>query len=293
MKRKILGFLIVIMGIVSMAFGQSAGDYTSKTIGTLKYVPAGTFQRDATATNTSTVSAFRMSEKEITRAQFAAIMGTDPSVVMFSSGTSDPVQNVNWYHAIAFCNKLSLAEGFTPVYSVSGVNFTTLTYAAIPTTSNATWNAATANWSATGYRLPTEMEWMWAAMGATGGTTGYNKAFAGSTGVNLIGDYAVYGNWGTGAGRTTTERSNPVGSKLPNELGLYDMSGNVFEWNWDWYATYPTGAVIDYMGAASGALRVKRGGSWDGRASRCPVADRNFNSPYNQDFGIGFRVVRP
>jgi len=286
MKRKILGILIVMMVIVSMAFGQSAKDYTSKNIGILKYVPSGTFQRDATASNTSTVSAFRMSQYEI--------FGTDPSSAMYSSGTSDPVHNTNWYHAIAFCNKLSIAEGFTPVYSVSGVNFATLTYAAIPTKRNATWDAATANWSANGYRLPTEMEWMWAAMGATAGTTGYSKAFEGSTGSNAIGDYAVYGYWGTEVGRTTTARSNPVGSKLPNELGLYDMSGNVLEWNWDCYGTYPKGAVTDYLGAASGAYRVRRGGSWYGIAEYCTVAYRSdYRSPNVQYGDVGFRVVRP
>ncbi len=140
---------------------SSTGDYTSANIGTLKYVPAGSFQRDADAANISTIStAFRMSQYEITRAQFLAIMGTDPSNTTYSSGTGDPVQRVNWYHAIAFCNKLSIAEGLTPVYSVSGINFTTLTYAAIPATGtwDPVWDAATANWSANGYR-PYRRKW--------------------------------------------------------------------------------------------------------------------------------------
>ncbi len=89
----------------------SQSDYTSPTIGVLRYVPGGTFQRDDTSSNTSTVRPFRMSQYEITRAQFRAWMGTDPSDTSVSSGMDDPVQNVNWYHAIAFCNKLSIAEG--------------------------------------------------------------------------------------------------------------------------------------------------------------------------------------
>ena len=89
-------------------------DITSPNIGLLKVVPAGSFQRDSTVTNISTVTtAFRMSEKEITRAQFLDIMGTDPSYAIYSTGTDDPVQTTNWYHAIAFCNKLSIAEGLT------------------------------------------------------------------------------------------------------------------------------------------------------------------------------------
>jgi len=289
-------------GVVTAVFpATGGGSYTSSYIGTLKYVPAGRFQRDADASNISVITKpYRMSEHEITRAQFSAVMGTDPSDETCSSGTNDPVQNINWYHAIAFCNKLSIAEGLTPVYAVTGVNFSTLTYADIPTTNDPTWNAVTATWTNNGYRLPTEMEWMWAAMGAPadgqgGGTntTGYTKAFAGSTGSNAIGDYAVFGYGGSEPGRTTTERSNPVGSKTSNELGLYDMSGNVWEWNWDWYETYPTGTLTDYVGAASGTFRVHRGGSWGVDATDCSVASRDGNGPSLQSSVFGFRVVRP
>ncbi|MBU1106261.1 MAG: SUMF1/EgtB/PvdO family nonheme iron enzyme [Candidatus Riflebacteria bacterium] len=275
-------------------------DYSSGNIGTLRAVPAGTFQRDETPANTSTVSTFRMSQYEITRAQFLAIMGTDPSYVTCSSGVSDPVQGTNWYHAIAYCNKLSKTEGLTPVYSVSGVDFSTLTFAAIPTDTNATWDAATCNWNANGYRLPTEMEWMWAAMGADTGnpgatnTTGYAKAFAGSTGANLIGEYAWYSV-------NSSNKTHPAGvGKTANELGLFDMSGNVWEWCWDWYSdngTYPNyliaGGVNNYRGEVSGSLRVVRGGSFDRSADRVTVASRGGAGPSGQFYGIGFRVVRP
>ena len=272
-----------------------SNDYTSANIGTLKYVPAGSFQRDATASNISTVSAFRMSQYEITRAQFRAIMGTDPSDTGSSTGTSDPVQMVNWYHAIAFCNKLSIAEGLTPVYSVSGVNFTTLMYADVPSVGNsATWDEVTVNWNANGYRLPTEMEWMWVAMGATSGygytsgtyTTGYTKAFAGSTGSNAIGDYA----WYSGNSGSTT---HPIGTKLPNELGIYDMSGNVWEWCWDWWGSYPAGTQTNYRGASSGSYRVGRGGGFMGSAEIATVAYRDYDFPYNRFTFVGFRIVRP
>ena len=276
---------------VSAEFEATDNDYTSTNIGTLKYVPGGTFQRDDTVDNISTVSAFRMSIHEITRAQFLAIMGTDPSVEGSSTGQSDPVQNVNWYHAVAYCNKLSIKEGLTAVYSVTDVDFSTLSYENIPVSNNTNWNAATATMTNTGYRLPTEMEWMWAAMGATAGgvtvaTTGHSKAFSGDNGSNALGDYAWYR---INSGTTT----HPVGEKLPNELGLFDMSGNVWEWCHDWYGAYPDGAApVNYTGAATGTNRILRGGRWNYHAWYCTVALRNYYFLNYQFDYFGFRVVR-
>jgi formylglycine-generating enzyme required for sulfatase activity len=279
--------------------GPTPSDYSSANIGTLKGVPTGSFQRDGTPTNISTIAGvFRMSMHEITRSQWTAVMGSsnDPSYTPYSSGNSDPVQETDWYHAIAFCNKLSIAESLTQVYTVTGVNFATLTYDSIPTSTDAAWDAATVNWSANGYRLPTAMEWVWAAVGATGS---YSKAFAGSTGSNAIGDYAVFG-YGTGdTGATTTQRTNPVGSKLANELGLYDMSGNVSEWCWDWHETggiTPLGTLVSDTtagrGATTGEFRELRGGSFEDYASSCALWYPVERRPYYQNEAIGFRVVR-
>ena len=175
------------------------------------------------------------------------------------------------------------------MYNVQGVDFATLTYSRIPASSNAAWDAATADWNANGYRLPTEMEWMWAAMGAENTP---DKPFAGATGRSEIGDYAVIAFHSTEPGRTRTERTNPVGSKLPNELGLYDMSGNVAEWCWDRYGPYPEGRLTDYAGVDSGSQRVIRGGAWSAsNSSGGEVARRSWNNPESSTADTGFRVV--
>jgi formylglycine-generating enzyme required for sulfatase activity len=264
-------------------------------------VPSGTFQRDATETNTSTVSAFKMSKYEITRAQFYDVFSIDPSDTATSSSTNDPVQNVNWYQAAAFCNKLSILEGLAQVYGLPGVDFNALNFSEVPTVDNPTWNSMSADWTASGYRLPTEMEWMWAAMGATSGsgyvdgtyTNGYNKLFSGSTGSNFIVDYVVFGANTTEDGRTLTARTNPVGSKLDNELGLYDMSGNVWEWCWDIHGVLPSGHVFNYTGAESGPNRLVHGGGWFGSSAYVTIRNRDFGGwPYRITNTFGFRVVK-
>ncbi|MGA2143041.1 MAG: hypothetical protein ABSG94_11570 [Brevinematales bacterium] len=119
-----------------------------------------------------------LSECDITRQQFSNVMGFDPVVTggldtgsqtAYSTGIMDPVMYANWYQAIVFCNDLSIMEGLTPVYSLNGSIYPS-TWGTIPASQNLTWDTATANWSANGYRLPTEMEYMWAAMGAASDT---------------------------------------------------------------------------------------------------------------------------
>ena len=178
---------------------------------------------------------------------------------------------------------MSIAEGLEQVYSVSGVDFSNQPFSSIPTVSNGNWGAATANWAANGYRLPTEMEWMWAAMGAE---DDYTKAFAGSDGNNAIDDYAWYED-------NSSNKTHPAGTKLPNERGLYDMSGNVLEWNWDWHAAYPRGFLTDYHGAALGTTHRVHGGSWNENAYHCAVDFFDSYKPDIRGYSVGFRVVRP
>ncbi len=289
--KRMLCVMSMLILFVGLTFTQKESDFTSPTIGTLKYVPAGSFQRDEGNDNISTVSVFYISEKEITREQFEKVMGYDPSDTYNSTGQQDPVQQVNWYHALVFCNKLSMLEGLTPLYTING-STNPVRWGSVPTTNNPLWDAVRADWSADGYRLPTEIEWMWAAMGADSenpgkvNTTGYTKLFAGSNGNNSIGNYSCYNE-------NSSYKTHPVGTKQPNELGLYDMSGNVWEWCWDWWAKeYPASSITNYKGATSGGLRVFRGSSWESSASEAGVAYRNYGGPFIQCYDLGFRVVR-
>jgi formylglycine-generating enzyme required for sulfatase activity/uncharacterized protein YjdB len=281
---------------------------------TMITVPAGSFQRDATATNISTITAsFKMSEKEITMEQFISVTGLANPSTSFTGVVNGPVQMINWYHALVFCNKLSIAEGLTPVYTIRSSTVpdawdgTMDGVINVPTGRDATWDAAIANWGASGYRLPTEMEWMWAAMGATSdrsngytgigiNTTGYTKGYAGNTEIGgaliNVGNYAWYS---ANSGSTTHLVGSAGTTGHPNELGLYDMSGNVWEWCWDWYAAYDAGTLVDSRGAASSWARVIRGGCWGDSSSSLACASRyGINGdPYYQSYDIGFRVVRP
>ncbi|MEO0585414.1 MAG: SUMF1/EgtB/PvdO family nonheme iron enzyme [Bacteroidota bacterium] len=129
------------------------------------------------------------------------------------------------------------------------------------------------------YRLPTEAQWEFAARG---GNLSKGFEYAGSNRLDEVG-------WYENNSKNTT---HPVGQKASNELGLYDMSGNVWEWCQDWYGDYPYGSHTDPQGPTSGDYRVIRGGSWDSGWRGCRVADRYFYMPANRYFGIGFRLSR-
>ncbi len=189
-------------------------------------------------------------------------IGFDGSQLYVENGYDNyPVIEISWYGAVAFCNYLSEKEGLTPVYDL---------------------NNWTANWNASGYRLPTEAEWEYASRG---GSVGSPTLYAGSNNADDVAWY--YDNSG---GHT-----HEVGTKKPNELGIYDMSGNVWEWCWDWYASgyYSSSPQDNPKGPDSGTTRVLRGGSWDSYASKVRVAVRDSYFPNDTYYGlVGFRILR-
>jgi formylglycine-generating enzyme required for sulfatase activity len=164
---------------------------------------------------------------------------------------------------VAFCNKLSERDGLQKVYTIIGTD-------------------VTADWSANGYRLPTEAEWEYAAREGRQGLSQHH-VYAGSDDLGQVAWYK--GNSG--------ETTHPVGQKEPNALGLYDMNGNVWQWCWDWFGDYSSSGQNDPRGASSGVYRVTRGGSWLNVARYNRVASRVYGPPVNQIYDLGFRLVRP
>ena len=216
-----------------------------------------------------------------------------------------PVQNVQWYDCVEWCNARSQQEGLTPVYYRDAGLTQVYTNSKAAAHSGAIWEAPHVNWAAHGYRLPTEAEWEKAARGGLSGqrfpwgnTISESQAnYKGSS------DYTYdLGPIGYNAAFATGQKpyTSPVASFAPNGYGLYDMAGNVSQWCWDWHGT-PYAGGTDPRGSAFGDVRVVRGGNWsDGatggpsngaRSARC--ADHNQRLiPNGALDGLGFRCVR-
>ena len=230
------------------------------------------------------IKSFYMSDHEVTRAEYKEVMGSDPSTAKAygkdghelkgDAAGKNPVNRVSWYDALVYCNKRSIKEKLTPCYTIGGKTNPD-DWGAVPSSNDPTWNSAKCNFEANGYRLPTEAEWEWAARG------GKNYTYAGSDNYNEVA-------WCTENTHRTGTRD--VRTKQANGYGLYDMSGNVWEWNWDWYGSV-TSATPD-TGSASGSDRCKRGGTWGASAGIEEVAYRDYHSPNFRSRVTGFRVAR-
>jgi len=212
-----------------------------------------------------TVNSFYMGIYEVTQKEYQEVMGVNNSP---NSGDNLPAV-CSWYDAIEYCNKLSLKEGLTPCYRGSGDNII-------------------CDWNANGYRLPTEAEWEYAAKGGNKDYLIYT--YSGSNNPAAVAWYM---------GNSNKWEVNPVGTKQPNSLGIYDMSGNVSEWCWDLYGSYTSSAKTNPHGPATPSpyfddgypYRVTRGGGIGNSYRGIRSSRRGFDPPFFS-WAIGFRVVR-
>jgi formylglycine-generating enzyme required for sulfatase activity len=247
----------------------------------LTLIPAGTFlmgspDSDKDAHNDEKprhqvriAKPFYLGVTEVTQEQFEVVMKKNPSCFSATGGGKGkvagedtrrhPVEQVSWDDAIEFCSKLSEREGLQPFYGSGGE----------------------ALLGADGYRLPTEAEWEYACR--AGSTTRYSFGDDEAR----LGDHAWFG--GNANGKT-----HPVGQKLANAWGLYDMHGNVWEWCWDGYQGdyYKGSPGADPLGPARSGTRVGRGGHWDDFPQFCRGGRRSWTSPGGRYYNHGFRVAR-
>lgn len=208
---------------------------------------------------------FQVGATEVTQGEYQRLLQRNPS---HFHGDANPVENVTWFDAVVFCNRLSEEEGLRPCYRITNSmreddgSLTSSDFTPLP--------------DGTGYRLLTEAEWEYACRAGT--TTPF--AF----GEILLPAQANFGD-------SNLKQTRPVGSYLPNAFGLYDMHGNVWEWCADWWTTY-NGDRVDPTGSATGSARADRGGGWENAAGVCRSADRYGYVPRARYNDLGFRLAR-
>jgi uncharacterized repeat protein (TIGR02543 family) len=242
----------------------------------------------------------------VTQAQFQAVMGSNPSefqaIFGFPSapppiGVAEnrPVERVSWYAALVFCNRLSVINGRSPAYEMQRADNPAIWstdpdfWGSVPASNDVRWNAVRIVTESNGYRLPTEAQWEYTCRAGITAAFNWGTNFINDTQANYRAHVIDANN--TVAG-TTIGATTEVGSYDPNAWGLYDMSGNVWEWCWDGLRTYTSVTSFNPVGPL-GTDRVMRGGSWNYSGQGARSAFRASNAPHVRLGSRGFRVVRP
>jgi formylglycine-generating enzyme required for sulfatase activity len=238
------------------------------------------------------VNSYIIGKYLVTQQEYEEIMGNNPSSCkkekVINKGflgidrkiekitePKHPVENVSWYDAVEFCNKKSLIEGLTPCYTINKNRKDSNNKSTID---NLKWTV-TCNFNANGYRLPTDAEWEYTARG---GIKSKGYKYSGSNSIEEVA-------WSTS---NSKQKTHKVGSLQLNELGIYDMSGNVWEWCWNWFDTeyYKKKLQNNQTRPVYGKNRVRRGGSFFSDANNCDIGNFSYSSPHLKFNTVGFRI---
>jgi len=259
-------------------FKVTADDNSSPPVpSNFVFVQGGTFPWQ---NGSVTLSSFWVDKYEITQSEYQFTMKTNPASG-YGVGLHYPVYRVSWFNCVEYCNKRSLYEGLQPCYSLYG-------YGSNPENWPAGWDSdytnhtsIECNWNANGYRLLTNMEWRYVARG---GGSSQNFTYSGSNDIDQVAWYSQ------NSGNVT----HMVGTKSANEIGVHDMTGNVWEWVWDiWDTSWTPGVSTDPHGPVYGAHRVTCGGSYSTVLIYCPIAWYNCGGHADSIYyNTGFRICR-
>lgn len=282
--RNLLIFLFAAEMVTLSVCSQETNDH-------LVFIKGGAFQNIQSAYYGKgvTISSFYIGKYEVTQKEWTEVMESNPSKF---KGDNLPVEMVTWYESVEYCNKLSLKDALKPYYNIDRNKKDTNNTCEMD---DLKWTV-TINPGANGYRLPTEAEWEYAA---GGGQMSKSYTYSGGNHIDKVawywqnsGDKNLTGFWNWPVIEKNNDKAQPIGGKDPNELGLYDMSGNVREWCWDWYRDTLDSKGAGPLGNNSGSLRVWKGGGWLGGDFCCELSFRAGYEPNSRGPDQGFRVCR-